>query len=603
MPDTVELGEFLFTRLRQLGVDSVHGVPGDFNLELLDYVEPSGLHWVGSCNELNAAYAADGYARIKGLGAIVTTFGVGELSAVNAIAGAYAERAPVVHIVGTPRRDVQDNRIPVHHTFNDGDHRRFVQVHSSITVAQACLRDPLDSPGKIDAALQQCLIHSRPVYIEIPLDMAELPVPRSLLDTPLMLPEPVMTPKLSQALDSVLDRIRSSKQPCILVDGESRAYDMLAEVQQFVDATKWPTWSSTFGKGLVDETRSNFHGVYMGLQKPEQKSFIDSSDLVVVFGPHFSTTNSFQLSAIPPPATSVLFASTSIRVGSTEYRDLPPKFFLTQLLDALHRESAPVFKYDAYPELETPRSLAESIGPTKPGELVNQKEFYLRFSSFLRPGDVVLAETGTAGYGAREFVLPAGCRFFGPSTWLSIGYMLPAAQGAALAQRDKTHSMQNGNGNGNGHGQTPSGRTILLIGDGSLQVTVQELSTIIRENLNVVVLVVNNNGYTIERCIHGQNQGYNDISTWRYLEAPKLFGAPEGKRNTATIRTWADLEALGQDKNFTDGEGLRMVEVFMERDDAPIGLLDLLDAQLARAKVKKEREEVKKELGNGVEVV
>lgn len=98
MAQTIKIAEYLFTRLHQLGLRSVHGVPGDYNLTLLDYVEPSGLHWVGNCNELNAGYAADGYARIKGIGAIITTFGVGELSAINAIAGAYCERVPLVRL-------------------------------------------------------------------------------------------------------------------------------------------------------------------------------------------------------------------------------------------------------------------------------------------------------------------------------------------------------------------------------------------------------------------------------------------------------------------------------------------------------------------------
>lgn len=112
----VNVAEYLFTRLRQLGCTSLHGLPGDFNLLALDYVVPSGLLWVSSCNELNAAYAADAYGRVRGLGAIMTTFGVGELSAINGIAGAFAELAPVVHIVGTPNRASQAGGLMLHHT-------------------------------------------------------------------------------------------------------------------------------------------------------------------------------------------------------------------------------------------------------------------------------------------------------------------------------------------------------------------------------------------------------------------------------------------------------------------------------------------------------
>ena len=171
MAPTIKLAEYLLIRLKQLGVDSIHGVPGDYNLAFLDYIEPQGIHWVGNCNELNAGYASDAYARIKGLGALITTFGVGELSASNAIAGAYAELAPVVHIVGTPSRHLQQNRALVHHTLNDGDFRRFAQMASHITIAQASLSDPCTCPQLIDSTIQQCLVHSRPVYIELPADM------------------------------------------------------------------------------------------------------------------------------------------------------------------------------------------------------------------------------------------------------------------------------------------------------------------------------------------------------------------------------------------------------------------------------------------------
>ncbi|KAJ5273012.1 hypothetical protein N7478_008137 [Penicillium angulare] len=103
---TIKIADYLFTRLRQLGIELIFGVPGDCNLRLVDFVEPSGLHWIGNCNELNAAYAVDGYASINGLYALITTYGVGELSAINGIAGAFAEKAGVIHIVEAPDRPI-----------------------------------------------------------------------------------------------------------------------------------------------------------------------------------------------------------------------------------------------------------------------------------------------------------------------------------------------------------------------------------------------------------------------------------------------------------------------------------------------------------------
>jgi pyruvate decarboxylase len=201
-------------------------------------------------------------------------------------------------------------------------------------------------------------------------------------------------------------------------------------------------------------------------------------------------------------------------------------------------------------------------------------------SSFFRPGDIVLGETGTPGYGANDFVLPRHTQLFKPVTWLSIGYMLPATLGASYAQRDRIGQ--------DNYYHLPDARTILLIGDGSFQMTVQELSTIIHHKLNVIVFLINNDGYTIERCIHGRNQPYNDVARWRYLKAPDLFGADEeGEYASRTweIRTWADFEQVLADRQLTDGKGLRMVEVFMERFDAPDVLLNVLDAQIRREKL------------------
>lgn len=194
----------------------------------------------------------------------------------------------------------------------------------------------------------------------------------------------------------------------------------------------------------------------------------------------------------------------------------------------------------------------------------------------MREGDIVMGETGTPGYGAREMRLPPNTRLFTPVTWLSIGYMLPAAQGAALALRDGG-SVNPGQGK-------PGGRTILLIGDGSFQMTVQEIGTIIKHNLDVVIFLINNDGYTIERCIHGVKQAYNDVARWRYLESLSFFGA-EKDAYTATAKTFGELGKVLADEKLSDGKGIRMVEVFMDKEDAPEGpLKDLMKAQLAKAK-------------------
>ncbi|KAK7739815.1 hypothetical protein SLS62_011204 [Diatrype stigma] len=570
MSATIKLAEYLFTRLKQLGVESVHGVPGDFNLTLLDHVQPSGLHWVGNANELNAGYAADGYARTKGVGALITTFGVGELSAINAIAGAYAERAAVVHIVGTPERFKQDSRLLVHHTFNDGEYGRFSRMHAEITIAQASLRDPRTSPGQIDEVLRQCILHSRPVYIEVPVDLVGVPVSAEGLSHALRNPDGVPSPASAAALAEVLERIYRAKQPALLVDGETRPLGIGESVQAIVSSTGWPTWLNTFGKGLVDETGPNVHGVYRGKwDDPAVQKFIGESDLVLCFGPHFSSTNSFGFTSVPNPQSTILFTDTEVRVGEQVFRDVPAKSILAELTKAL--DLSKVKRYEPYPDL--PRDQLSTFSSVSADQPIAHDSVWRILANFLKPGDIVMGETGTAGYGAREMPLPPHTSFFSPVTWLSIGYMLGAAQGAALAQQELIAASKY-------HG-VEDARTILFIGDGSFQMTVQELGTIIRLNLNVIVFLINNDGYTIERCIHGLKQEYNDVTSWRYLQAPSFFGAREDTY-TAQVRTYGDLEKVLSDPSLNTRKGLKMIEVFMDREDAPKGpLSDFLQAQKA----------------------
>ncbi|EME45297.1 hypothetical protein DOTSEDRAFT_71112 [Dothistroma septosporum NZE10] len=583
MSDTITLAEYLFERLKQLGVATVHGVPGDYNLTLLDYVEPSGLHWTGGCNELNAGYATDGYSRIKGVGALITTFGVGELSAINAIAGAYAELAKVVHIVGTPRRDQQESRALIHHTLLDGDYTHFADMSKHVTVAQANLLDPRTATQLVDNVLLQCLIHSRPVYIQLPVDMVSAKVSAKGLSIPLDRPQLIASPDEDAATCQIVDRINHSKRPVIMVDGESVSYDMMSELQGLIKTSNWPTWMSTYAKGSVDEDLPNVHGVWAGpFASQAEQEYIKSADLILWFGPHHSNTNTFLYSTITGADKTIYFKAKSVLIGGKVFRDLPAKQYLASLLTKL---DSTAWRTSSEAHFTPPPPKALQALPSD--EAISQASFYRKFATWLRLGDILLAETGTPGYGCRDMRLPANARLFNPVTWLSIGYMLPACQGAALAQRELHTS---GKWQDAGNGQAP--RTILMQGDGSFQMTAQELSTIIKEKLNVLLVLINNDGYTIERCIHGWDQEYNDVARWRYLEAPSLFGAAMGdetgngyRARTYRARTWGELETAMSAVDAVRQPTLHMVEVIMDREDAP----DILAKMLRDQKVAEQK--------------
>lgn len=470
-----------------------------------------------------------------------------------------------------------DRKLMPDSTLNDGVYNHFAQMAAQITVAQANLQDPRACPQLIDAAIEQCLLHSRPVYIQVPADMVSTHVDAGRLGSKLKIPEPLSTAGEKEALQLVLDRMYSCQRPMILVDGESRAYGILENLDQLIKASSWPTWVTVFGKSCVDENLPNVHGIWRGNHADElEKAYIDSCDLVLCLGPHFSNTNTYAYTAVPNPKISIFVTATSVKIRDRTIRDLPAKRFVSRLVEQL--DSARLMKSSVYP------AKANGVPPAQNLEsdgMITQSSFYKRFGETLRPGDIILAETGTAGHGCRDFNLPKHTHLFKPSTWLSIGYMLPATQGAALAQQqlDKAGRWHRS------EDRVP--RTVLLIGDGSFQMTAQELSTIIRLRLNVLLILINNDGYTIERCLHGWDQGYNDISFWRYLEAPSFFGADMNKNSgyyaeTAKARNWDELDRALQDNGHAPK--LKMIEVFMDKEDAPITLSTLLQNQKDAAK-------------------
>jgi pyruvate decarboxylase len=185
MTRNISLARYLFTRLKQQGIREVYGVPGDYTLKAIDHLKQSGLQWISNCNELNTGYAADGSARITGLSALFTTYGVGELSAINAIAGSYAEHVPVVHVVGSPARQLQESGAVLHHSLGDGRNGVFREMHEMVTVACSALWDARTAPHIIDDSIVRCLRASRPVYIDIPCDLVPAEVPEDRLEDPL----------------------------------------------------------------------------------------------------------------------------------------------------------------------------------------------------------------------------------------------------------------------------------------------------------------------------------------------------------------------------------------------------------------------------------
>ncbi|MEI4271515.1 thiamine pyrophosphate-binding protein [Klenkia sp. LSe6-5] len=546
---TVTVAGYLGTRLRQLGVDHLFGVPGDFNLDLLDGLADGGAGgpaWVGSPNELGAGYAADAYARVRGLGVVVTTYGVGELSALNALAGAYAEDVPLVQVVGAPRRAAAQTGALVHHTLADGDFAHFSRAAAEVTVAAETLTAGR-AAEQIDAVLLAAITHRKPGYLAVPQDLALAEVDAAPLAERLA---PTSDPATLAAFEARLTSSLAEAQcPVLLVGHLVTRLGLAAELADLAARHGVAVVTQVSARGVLDADHPSFAGDYAGTMLPGPAvDLVADADVVV----HVGTVLTAELTGFgshrrPDARTPVLAAATAGFGDEDRGRVLLPDA-LGALDRALAGRVGPRFERPAVPAPALPA----------PADQLTQAQLWRTLADRLPAGAALLADTGTAWFGALDLPLPAGTTLSGQPIWSSIGYALPAVLGQGLAD--------------------PGRRPVLVIGDGAAQMTVQELSTIAARGLTPVVLLLDNAGYTIERALQSPRAAYNDVAAWDW--GMLVAGFTGGRAGYAEASTGADLDAaLGA--AFADTGRMHVVRAVLDADDTP-PLVDAL-ARLATA--------------------
>lgn len=546
----ITLGRYLFERLNQLSVQTIFGLPGDFNLSLLDKVyEVDGMRWAGNANELNAAYAADGYSRVKGLACLVTTFGVGELSALNGVGGAYAEHVGLLHVVGVPSISSQAKQLLLHHTLGNGDFTVFHRMSNNISQTTAFISDINSAPSEIDRCIREAWVHQRPVYVGLPANLVDLTVPASLLDTPIDLSLKKNDPEAQEeVIETVLDLIDKSKNPIILVDACASRHSCREEVARLVNSTNFPVFVTPMGKSAVNESHPRFGGVYVGsLSEPDVKEAVESADLVLSIGALLSDFNTGSFSYSYKTRNIVEFHSDYTKIRQATFPGVQMKEALNELLAQV---SAHVAHYKPTPVPQ--RKVIQSPGSKAP---ISQEWLWSRLSTWFREGDIVITETGTSAFGIVQSYFPDNCIGISQVLWGSIGFTVGATLGAVMAAQEID----------------PKKRVILFVGDGSLQLTVQEISTMVKWETTPYLFVLNNDGYTIERLIHGETATYNDIQPWDNLALLPLFKARDYETNR--VSTVEEIESLFQNPEFNENTKIRMVEVMLPRMDAPQNLV------------------------------
>ncbi|KYQ97473.1 indolepyruvate decarboxylase [Serratia plymuthica] len=540
MSKSYTVADYLLDRLAQIGIRHFFGVPGDYNLQFLDHViaHPQ-IAWVGCANELNAAYAADGYARCKPAAALLTTFGVGELSAVNGIAGSYAEYLPVIHVVGTPALRAQRAGDLLHHSLGDGDFGHFARMAKEVTVAQANLT-AANAEAEIDRLLTTALFERRPVYLMLPSDVAEAPL--ASRPAPLMLRQAHLSQASLQAfIAAAREMLLPARRVSLLADFLAERFGAERVLEQWMNEVDMPHSTMLLGKSVFDETHACFTGTYAGAASdPQVKQLIENADVVITVGVRFTDTITAGFSHHLPTEKCIDIQPFEARVGQQVFSQIP----MRDAVQALHQLTLPLALQWQLPAIKRPELPAPS------GSGLDQHGFWQQIQDFLRPGDIVIADQGTACFGAAVLSLPQGCRFIVQSLWGSIGYTLPAAFGAQTAEPDR--------------------RVLLLIGDGAAQLTAQEIGSMLRDGLKPVIFLLNNEGYTVERAIHGPEQRYNDIAQWNWTQLPQALA---GEHQVKTLRVTEPEQLRQALREVGDSRQLAFVEVVLPKMDIP----ELLD--------------------------
>ncbi|KAK9168088.1 hypothetical protein Syun_000228 [Stephania yunnanensis] len=545
------LGRHLARRLVEVGVSDVFSVPGDFNLTLLDHLiaEP-GLTNVGCCNELNAGYAADGYARCRGVGACVVTFTVGGLSVINAIAGAYSENLPVICIVGGPNsNDYGTNRI-LHHTIGLPNFSQELRCFQTVTCFQAVVNNLDDAHELIDTAISTCLRESKPVYISIGCNLAAVPHPTFTRDpVPFSMAPKLSNPKgLEAAVEATAELLNKAVKP-VLVGGPklrvAKAGDAFVEL---ADACGFPLAVMPSAKGLVPEHHPHFIGTYWGaVSTAFCAEIVESADAYLFAGPIFNDYSSVGYSLLLKKEKAIIVQPDRVVVanGPAFGCVLMKDFFRALAKKLKHNKTA----FENYHRIFVPHGVPLKCEPKEP---LRVNVLFKHIQAMISSDTAVIAETGDSWFNCQKLKLPEGCGYEFQMQYGSIGWSVGATLGYAQAVKDK--------------------RVIACIGDGSFQVTAQDVSTMLRCGQNTIIFLINNGGYTIEVEIH--DGPYNVIKNWNYTGLVEAIHNGEGKCWTAKVFCEEELVEAIETATEEKKDCLCFIEVIVHKDDTSKELLE-----------------------------
>ena len=539
------VGKYLAARLEQIGLKHYFMVPGDYNLVLLDeMLENENLEQIGCCNELNAAYAAEGYARVKAAGAVLTTFNVGAYSALNGVAGAYAERLPVIIVSSGPNTNDVGSNHTLHHTVDNGTLADQYEIFRQVTCKAVRILHPDTAPALIDEAISAALRERKPAYIEIPCNLSAAPCPGPASFSTLPAWQPSNQRMLTDAVARAGDLLAQAKKPILLAGVHLRAYGAIDAFRELAEALGCAVAVMPNAKGFFPEDHPQYVGIYWGeVSSPQCQAIVDWSDLVVAAGAVFNDYTTVGWTAQPSRQRLVSAEAHQVRVPGVEFTGVALAEFLSDLAKKVQANDATLTQYHRLHRTTSAPVAASGIDPDTP---LSRVEMWRQIEEDLDSKTTLLVETGDSWLNGMYTRLPGGARFEIEMQYGSIGWSVPASFGYAK-------------------GLEPDRRLVSVIGDGSFQLTAQEVSNMIRHGLENIIFLVNNRGYVIESAIH--DGPYNYYKNWDYAGLIDVFNAGEGNGLGLTVSTAGELaEAISKAYNHKGGPVL--IECQIPNDDA-----------------------------------
>ena len=530
--------EYAVDRLSKLGITDCFGVPGDFAFPFDDAVAShKSIQWLGCSNELNASYAADGYARIRGASMLCTTYAVGELSALNGVMGAKAERSTIFHLVGMPSMRYQQLRKVLHHTFGDGVFQNFINISAQSACAHAILT-PDNCVYEMERVITTAMANRQPAYIIVAEDFATRPVTRPAVAP---YPEPKSDEgELKAAVDAALTKIQAAKTGCVLPAFTVSRFGLQAELTALIEASGLPFATTAMDKATISEAHAQFLGSYAGkYSAPNVVEAVEQCDVVInAGGVLFTDISTAAFAHTIDPARMITIGIESTEIEGRVYSNVRMRDMFVELTHQVKKFT------DV--KLQRPPQADLVGGPDDP---ITAASLYPRYQRFFKPNDIVVAETGTSAVGTGGLLLPDGAVYHNQTLWGSIGWATGAALGTSVADRSR--------------------RTVLITGEGSHQLTANEIGNYARHGAKPVIFVLNNEGYAVERALEeNPDWCYNDLAPWDYHKLPAALGCKGWF--TAKVKTNGELEAAMQKAEAADTASY--IEIVAGKHDYPEGL-------------------------------